>query len=240
MPVCLLSGSAAGLVVAVLAQALPATGADSRVSHLRPAGLKQHVRRRPGWFFLIVAVTAILTCVFHGGDAGSGQMPALVRYVLVALFALVAIVDIEHRRVLSVPVIFAAVIALVSAMANNALDSALAGGAVGLLAGYGMYLGGTLYRLLLRRFQGVELHELPFGGGDALLAGLCGLVSGWPEVFTALLAGIISAGATSLFLLLAGRVSRRTALPYAPHLLGGTLLVLRFPGLTAFLPALFS
>ena len=238
MPVCLLSGLATGLVVAVLAQVLPAAG--GRVSHLRPAGLKQHIRRRPGWFFLIVAVTAILTCVFHGGGVGSGQMSALVRYVLVALFVLVAIIDIEHRRILLVPVILASAIALVSAMANNVLDSALAGGAVGLLVGYGMYLGGALYGLLLRRFQGVELHELPLGGGDTLLAGLCGLVSGWPEVITALLAGIVSAGATSLCLLLAGRVSRRTALPYAPHLLGGTLLVLYFPGLAAFLPALFG
>lgn len=240
MPVCLLPGLAGGLAVAVLAQVLPAAGAGERVSQLRPAALKQQVRRRPGRFFLILAVTAALTCVFHGGDAGSGQMSGRAGHVLVALFVLVAVIDIEHRRVLPVPVFFAAMLALISAMAHNAPASALAGGAVGLLAGYGMYLGGALYSLLLRRFQGVELHELPFGGGDALLAGLCGLVAGWPEVIAALLAGIVSAGATSLCLLLAGRASRRTALPYAPHLLGGTLLVLRFPVLTAFLPALFG
>ena len=233
-------GLTAGLAVVVLSQVLPAGIADDWVRLLHPAALKQQIRRRPAWFFLILAVTAALTCVFHCGDADSGQMSGLAGHVLVALFVLVAVIDIEHRRVLPVPVIFAAMLALVSAMVDNALDSALAGGTVGLLAGYGMYLGGALYRLLLRRIQGVELHELPFGGGDALLAALCGLVSGWPEVITALLAGIISAGATSLCLLLAGRASRHTALPYAPHLLGGTLLVLHFPGLTAFLPALFA
>lgn len=240
MPVCLLPGLAAGLAVAVLAQVLPAAGAHDRGAHLRPAALKQQAHRRPGWFFLILAVTAALTCAFHGGDTGYGQVSGWAGHVLVALFVLVAVIDIEHRRVLPVPVFFAAMLALVSAVAHNAPASALAGGAVGLLAGYGMYLGGALYRLLLRRLQSVELHELPFGGGDALLAGLCGLVAGWPEVFTALLAGIISAGVTSLCLLLAGRASRHTALPYAPHLLGGTLLVLRFPGLTAFLPPLFG
>ncbi len=142
---------------------------------------------------------------------------------------LIAVIDIEERRVLPVVLLPAALFALLEAWAAQGLASALAGVCAGALPGFAMYLGGQQYQRALSKWRGIQLQEVPFGGGDVMLAGLCGLVVGWPNILFALLLAVFSAGAIALLLLATGRVTVRSAMPYAPFLLGGTVFVMRFP-----------
>ncbi|MCY3946759.1 MAG: hypothetical protein OXF44_10815 [Anaerolineaceae bacterium] len=140
------------------------------------------------------------------------------------MFVLIAGIDIEHRRIAPLSLALAAILTLALAAQSDALGTALTGGIAGTLAGSVLYAGGMLYRRLALRLRR-ELPEIdPFGAADALLAGVCGLYAGWPTIVLALFLSVLGAGAAAVALLLAGRVTLRSALPLAPFLLAGALL----------------
>ena len=64
------------------------------------------------------------------------------------------------------------------------------------------------------------------GWGDVKLAGLIGLMVGFPNVLLALLAGVIAGGVAALALVVCGRATRRTSFAYAPYLALGAILAL--------------
>ena len=175
---------------------------------------------------MIVAATVLLLRLMAGGPGEDERMHALSRFAWAPLFALIGVIDIEERRVLPGALAAAAALATMEALATERIAGALAGGLAGALTGCGMTLGGQLY-LRARRRHGVQREGPAFGGGDVLLAGVCGLMVGWPQILAALAVAVFSAGAAALMLLAAGRVSLRSALPYAPFLLLGTLVVMR-------------
>jgi prepilin signal peptidase PulO-like enzyme (type II secretory pathway) len=87
---------------------------------------------------------------------------------------------------------------------------ALLGGA----AGFGLFL---LISLLTRG---------TLGAGDVKLAGVIGLMTGFPAVFMALLWGIILGGVGALALMALGRAGRKTYIAYAPYLCLGAIIAL--------------
>jgi leader peptidase (prepilin peptidase) / N-methyltransferase len=147
------------------------------------------------------------------------------------IFLLITVIDIEHRLILNVVVFPAAlVLGLMQALdpARGPLKTLL-----GALAGAGsfliLYLLGEAFARLLARLRGRPLDEVAFGFGDVTLAGLIGLVVGWPAVTLALLVGILAAGVFSLGYLLWMVARRRyaafTPIPYGPFLILGASLV---------------
>jgi leader peptidase (prepilin peptidase)/N-methyltransferase len=60
-----------------------------------------------------------------------------------------------------------------------------------------------------------------FGGGDVKLLVGVGLLAGFPRALTGLLAGLALAGVVLVVLLAAGRISRRTYVPFGPFLIAG-------------------
>ena len=84
----------------------------------------------------------------------------------------------------------------------------------GLLGGL---VGGAIMLLVFLVLPG-------FGFGDVKLAGLIGLILGFPVVLFGLLAGMVLGGLGAGWLLLSGRVRLRTAIPYGPYLAGGAIL----------------
>jgi leader peptidase (prepilin peptidase)/N-methyltransferase len=62
------------------------------------------------------------------------------------------------------------------------------------------------------------LYRGGMGWGDIKLAGLIGLVTGFPLVFIALFLAIIGGGLTAAILLLAKLKSRKDAIPFGPFL----------------------
>jgi leader peptidase (prepilin peptidase) / N-methyltransferase len=68
------------------------------------------------------------------------------------------------------------------------------------------------------------------GMGDVKLAGVIGLMTGYPVVVTALVAGIVLGGVAAAVLLIARRVGRKTPIAYAPYLALGALGVMVLVG----------
>ena len=222
MLVCLLAGLFAGAVVIRLSEILPSS---------RPGIALNSAPGRDGRvirYVLVAAANVVLLCLMTEIPGQSEALSRPVRFVWMPVFVLIAVIDIEHRRVLPALLLPAALLAILESLTANQLLSALFGGIVGTLLSGFMYLGGQLYRRALQRWRDIQLREVPFGGGDVMLAGLCGLVVGWPLILPTLLLAVFCAGIAALLLLATGRVKFRSALPYAPFLLIGTVLVMRF------------
>ena len=132
---------------------------------------------------------------------------------LYATFLLaVLVIDLEHRRVLNVMLAPAAVIALLASLLPGYPDplQALLGGALG----FGIFL---LLALIGRGAMGL---------GDVKLAGVIGLMTGYPLVVPALAAGIVLGGVAAMVLLVTRRAGRKDTMAYAPYLALGTIVVL--------------
>lgn len=127
------------------------------------------------------------------------------------LLAVIAI-DVEHRRVLNIMLAPAAVISLgLSFLPGRPTPlEALVGGAVG----FGLFL---LISLIGRG---------KMGAGDVKLAGVIGLIVGFPGVLMALAIGIIVGGLAALLLVVTRRAGLKSYIAYAPYLCIGALAVL--------------
>jgi leader peptidase (prepilin peptidase) / N-methyltransferase len=64
------------------------------------------------------------------------------------------------------------------------------------------------------------------GAGDIKLAGVIGLLTGYPLVIPALLLGVGLGGAAALTLLITRRAGRKSSMAYAPYLAVGAIIVL--------------
>ncbi len=127
-----------------------------------------------------------------------------------AWLTVIAVIDIEHRRILNLltyPGILAAIVA----------GLLLAGGPPwGVILG-GLIAGGALLAMALVSPRGM-------GMGDVKLAALLGFLLGYPVILVGLFLAFVLGGLISLALLAAGRVSRKDTVAFGPYLaLGGIL-----------------
>ena len=119
------------------------------------------------------------------------------------LFVAVLLTDLEHRIIPNIIVYPGMVIALaVAVFASPGLKSAAIGGAVG--------LGLLLIPALISRGG--------MGWGDVKLAGMIGLVTGFPLAFVAIFLAIFAGAVVGVALLLLKVKSRKEAIPFGPFL----------------------
>lgn len=144
-----------------------------------------------------------------------GKSPHFAFVALVACVFIVALViDLEHRVIpnrLVYPAIAAALLAIPLAVGPGP-SQALWGGAVGL----------ALLSLI------VLVYPEGMGLGDVKLAGLVGLVVGFPLVLLALFLSFVLGGAVGAAALLGRRIGMRDALPFAPFLAVGGMVALLY------------
>ena len=131
------------------------------------------------------------------------------------VLALLAVVDLEQRRVPNVVVLPATALALLAAGAAGQGVSAAAGA---LLAGGGFLALAVVGRRLFGRDA--------LGMGDVKLAALIGALVGLERAPVALLLGVLLAGAVAGGLLLSGRTRRGDSLAYGSCLALAALVVL--------------
>ena len=142
--------------------------------------------------------------------------------IYAAIFIAIFVIDLEQGLVLNVLVFPAMAPALVFSFFWDGFEelwprvgpgftlSALLGGAVG--------FGLMLLPYLISRGG--------MGAGDVKLAGLIGMVVGFPQVLAALLVGIIIGGLVAVFLLVARLRGRKEAIPFGPFLAVGAMVAL--------------
>jgi prepilin signal peptidase PulO-like enzyme (type II secretory pathway) len=178
----------------------------------------------------IVEVVAILGSIWIYDTQVSPERVAS-SILVTAIFLLIAVIDIEHRLILHVVSLPAAIVIGLLGILTPSIGPlrTLAGGVVGFAAVFGLFLLGEAFARAIHRLRGQPLDEVAFGFGDVNLAGLIGLAVGWPGVVASLLAGMLAAGFFSLAYLLVMLARRRytafVPIPYGPFLILGALLV---------------
>lgn len=250
-----LLGLSAGVGINLLADALPAHRRPSR-PRCAHCGAPRPLR---AWVALVSVLTAGQTCPFCA--RGRGGRPIVVEAASIGLslwlfdrypdplvflpaifvglvFLLIAVIDIEHRLILRIVVLPAAVVMVIvgSIQPGRGPLKTLLGGLAGFVLLWLMYLLGVLVARWISRRRGAALEEVAFGFGDVLLGGLIGIIVGWPGVIVAVVLGVLAAGAFSLVFLAVMLLRRRytpyTPIPYGPFLLLGASVVY-FGGRTA-------
>ncbi len=161
------------------------------------------------WALVILLVYSTILIVLFVTDLEQFILPNIVTYPALLLVGLVALaVTLTHYR-LPWAIFFAG--SGFTAVFNNFILCALAGGLCG--------------ALLL--FLVVVLSKGGMGMGDVVLAGLLGLMVGFPLVFIALFLSILAGGIIAAALLISRRKKRREMMPFGPFLcLGGIVTLL--------------
>lgn len=155
----------------------------------------------------------------------------------VAIFALVTVIDLEHRLILFAVIIPASALALLDAVITPTqrepdLGRALLGGALGFGIFFIMYIGGIVY-VYISNASGRNITEVAFGYGDVMMATLSGLILGLEAVILAIFITIFLGALGALVWLVARRLSgtgysRFAALPYGPYIVAATFIMLLF------------
>ncbi len=167
--------------------------------------------------------------------------------LVLTYFAVIIVIDLEHRLILFPTSLFGAALGLVAGTylywkgfglsIASAAGSSLLGGVIGFAVMYLLYQFGALVaRYRARKMQSdgqADDEEEALGGGDVYLAGVLGLMVGWRFILFALMYGVLIGGAVSLILILALLLQRRyasqslmTFIPYGPYLIAGAFYML--------------
>ena len=147
--------------------------------------------------------------------------------IYMAIFALITVIDLEHRLILFVVIIPACVVAIIDAamtVYGAPCGDALIGGALGFGVFFLMYLGGFLFIYVMAQTRGRSTNEVAFGYGDVMLITLAGLILGWkpliPAMFLTVFLGALGAVAWIVGRWLTGnRYSLFTPLPYGQYII---------------------
>ena len=143
-----------------------------------------------------------------------------------ALLVAIAVVDLEHRLISNRLVVPAVVVLAVLAplWPELGIDRALvfeqahlASLANSLAAGAGAFLVFLVVK---------AVYPAGMGAGDVKMAGMLGLLVGFPGIAVALWTAVVVGGAVAVVLLVAGGRSRKDAMPFGPFLSAGGILAL--------------
>lgn len=190
------------------------------------------------WLVLILGIAASLGLWLQPHP----KLGYLFGLILLTYFAVVFVIDFEHRLILHPVSIFGAILGFGVGWALRGLVPTLLGG----LAGFGImlifYMLGTLFaRMRARKMQAAGQEsddEEALGAGDVILAGVLGLILGWPLIWFGLLIGILLGGLISIPMLVMMLVARRykqdawmVFIPYGPFFLVSAALIVYLPDL---------
>ena len=170
--------------------------------------------------------------------------------IVLLYFAVITVIDLEHRLILFPTSVFGALLGLFSGTflyyngfqkpLLSAIGISLLGGAIGFGVMFLLYQFGAIvarYRSKKMATEGlIDDEEEALGGGDVYLAGVLGLMLGSRFIMYGLAIGIVFGGVVSLALVLALFIQRRytknslmTFIPYGPYLIAGAVYMLFRP-----------
>ena len=176
---------------------------------------------------VITLVTFVLWYFPHN------RLPFLAAWILLLLFSLVTIIDLEHRLILGPVSLVGTMIGFAAGYLLHGWQITLAGGAAGAAIMLMIYWLGRLFSAWMVKRQDTPVDAEALGFGDVYVAGIIGLVLGWPGITAGLILGILMGGGVSGLILLIMLILRRyqpfLALPYAPFLLAAALFLLFRP-----------
>ncbi len=136
-------------------------------------------------------------------------------------FSLVIVIDIEHHLILhSVSLIGALGMGIIGYIKHGVVVTLL-GGVTGFAIMLFLYFIGIWFGRILSKRRGTPVEE-GLGFGDVTLAGVCGLLLGWPGIIVGLFFGILLGGVYSLILIITSLVRKEyrpfRTIPYGPFI----------------------
>jgi leader peptidase (prepilin peptidase)/N-methyltransferase len=145
-------------------------------------------------------------------------------------FSLVIVIDLEHRLILHPVSITGAGLGLIFGSLNHGFLDTILGGA----AGFGLmlifYYLGELFVRVLSKSRGEDIEEVALGFGDVNLAGVIGLLLGWPGIIAGIILAILIGGVVSggflVLQVLRKKYQAYQALPYGPFLVLSAVVLL--------------
>lgn len=198
------------------------------------------------WLVQIVAVTSFAYFWLFPSKALGIPLGMLV----LIYFGIITVIDLEHRLILHPTSLVGAVLGLIvgtyihSRIDQNGLligvGKSLLGGLFGFAIMFLLYQFGALVaKYRARRMQAAgqaDDEEEALGGGDVYLAGVLGLMLGWPFIWDALILGVLLGGVISVLLILVLFARRRyssqalmTFIPYGPYFIASAFFMLFGP-----------
>ncbi len=250
-------GWLAGLVINYISDVLPVTRRLSQPacvycqSHfswqdyltLRSCRNCGRARSLRTWLVQILTILAFVYAWLNPPQALGIPLGMLV----IVYFGIITVIDLEHRLILHPTSLAGAVLGFIVGTYIHGYslgDGLLLGTGKSLLGGlfgFGvMFLlyqfGALVARYRARKMQAAgqaEDEEEALGGGDVYLAGVLGLMLGWPFIWDALLLGVLLGGLISFLFIVALLVRRRyssdalmTFIPYGPYFIIGAFYLL--------------
>jgi prepilin signal peptidase PulO-like enzyme (type II secretory pathway) len=155
------------------------------------------------------------------------DFPAYIFGLILLYFFVVTVIDIEYRVVMHPVSIVGALFMGGIGIWRHGATNTLIGGAVGFGFMLLVYFLGDMLGRMMARARKQAWEETALGFGDVNLAGVIGLLMGWPGVIAALFLGMVAAGIFSAGYLIVSFTSRKyrafATIPYAPFLCLGTI-----------------
>lgn len=160
--------------------------------------------------------------------------------VLLTYFAVVFVIDLEHRLILHPTSIFGAILGFGAGVWLHGINSTLLGGIAGFLIMLALYyLGVLVSKFRANRLQKAGQptdEEEALGAGDVILSAILGFVLGWPLIWFGLLLGILLGGIIGILMFvywfISGNYKQQAwtvFMPYGPFFILSTSFIMFLP-----------
>lgn len=156
-------------------------------------------------------------------------------YAYMAIFALIIVIDIEHKLILFVVMLPAIILALLDAWFVPApypgFQDSLIGFGVGFSFFLLIYVFGYVFRWIMGKLRGEKINTVAFGYGDVMMISFSGAMLGLLDTLMAIALTLILGFIGALIFLIvrkivSGRYDAFTAIPYGPYIVIATLIML--------------
>lgn len=150
--------------------------------------------------------------------------------LLIHYFALIVVIDIEHKLILHMTTIFGLLLTGLAGILRNGFWITFFGALAGFAIMFIFYLLGILFIKHLNKKREEPIDEVALGFGDVTISTVLGALLGWPAIIGGIFVGIFLGGIISALVLIIGFLNKEQkalyALPYGPFLVISSVLLL--------------